>query len=101
MDVESWRMHVAREAVAELAGGMFLVRTFVAAEAYVAVNAEHGAAIGPRIGNELLGDSLQFGRHRGDEVRHLSLDRAAKSLLMRFEPGALVVGRKVLEKHEE
>src|ERR1700687_5690674 len=101
MDVESRCMHVARETVAELAGGMFLVRTFVAGKAHVAVNAKHGAAIGARIGNELFGDLLQFGRHRRDELRHLSLDGAAKTLLVGFEPGALVLGLEVLEKPEE
>src|SRR6266550_4550 len=101
MDIESRRMHVTRQAVAELACGMLFVRTFVAAEPHVAVNPEHGAATGARIGNELFGDFLEVGRHRRDEIRHLSLDRAAKPLLVGFEPGALIVGLEVLEEPEE
>src|SRR5207249_9278791 len=101
MNVESRCVHVACEAVAELARGMFLIRTFIAREPHVAVNAEHGTAIRPRIGNELLGDLPELRRHGHDEVRHLSLDRAAKSLLIGFEPGALVVLLEAAEEGEE
>src|SRR5438067_1413349 len=101
MNVEPRRMRIASETVAELARGMFLIRTFIAAEPHVAVNAEHGTAVRPRIGNELLGDFPEFRRHGRDELRHLSLNNCAKALLVGFEPGALVVRLEAAEEREE
>ena len=101
MHIEARRVDVAAEAVAELAGAMLLVRTFVLREAHVAVDAEHRAAIGPRIGDELLADAGEMRRHRGNEIRHRSLDGFSEAALVGLEPRAIVVRLELAEEREE
>src|SRR3954467_9166556 len=52
--VEARCVHVLAQRMAEMTGGMLLVRTLVMGKTHVAVNAEHRAAVRPRIGGELF-----------------------------------------------
>src|ERR1700722_3335223 len=79
MHVETGRMRVLAECVAEMAGGMLLVRTFVLREAHVAIDAEHGAAVRPRIGGKMFRDFREPWRHRRDEIAHRRLYAVAKA----------------------
>ena len=94
-------MHVLAELVAEMAGGMLLVRTLVFREAHVAIDAEHRAAIGPRIGDEMLRDFLEARRHRPDELAHRRLHGFLEALLVLLEPWAIVVRLQLAEEREE
>src|SRR5205823_6936384 len=86
MNVKARRMHVFAERVPEVAGGMFLVRTFVFREAHVAIDAKHRAAVRPRIGGETPGDFGKPWRHRGDEFAHRRLHALAEARLVGLKP---------------
>src|SRR5262249_38240596 len=91
VNVQARSMGVPSQAVAEVAGGMFLIRTSVARETAVAIDAEHRAPIGPGIGDELLAHALKMRRHRAYEFRHRTLDGGSEALLVGLEPGPLIV----------
>src|SRR5262249_32637814 len=101
MHVEAGRVHVASQPMPELACGMLLIRTFVLGKPHVAMDAEHRAAMRPRIGNEFAANLRKRARHRRNEIRHWRLDDGAEALLVGFEPGAVVVRFQVAEEGEE
>src|SRR5215469_2128669 len=82
MHVEARRMRVPAERVAKMTGRVFLVGPLVLGESHVAVDAEHRAAVGPRIGDELLRDLRELWCHRRDEGAHRRLHRIAETLLV-------------------
>src|SRR5471032_632811 len=94
-------MHILAGGMAKMAGGMLLVRTFVLGETHVAIDAEHRAAVRPWIGGEVLRNFREPWRHRGDEVRHWRLHTILEALLVRLEPGPLIVRLQLAEEGEE
>src|SRR5215469_9344077 len=87
--------------MAEMAGGMLLVRPLVLRETHVAIDAEHRAAVRPGVGGEALRDFGKPGRHCGDESAHRRLHAVAEALLVRFEPWPLVMRLQLAKKCEE
>jgi hypothetical protein len=89
--VEARCVHVLAQRMAEVTGGMLLVRTLVMGKTHVAVNAEHRAAVRPRIGGELFRNPPQLRRHCGDECAHRHLNRVAEAGFVCLEPDAFIV----------
>src|SRR5579862_360349 len=87
--------------MAEVAGGMLLVRTLVLRKAHVSIDAEHRAAVRPRVGGEALRDFRELRRHGGNERAHRRLHAVAEALLVRFEPWPLVMRLQLAEEGEE
>src|SRR5690349_9736040 len=94
-------MDVASETMAELARGMFLVGTFVAGKAHVAIDAKHRPAVRARVSNELLADLRQMRRQRHDEIRHWRLHIFPEARFIRLEPLAPIVCLQLAEEREE
>src|SRR5437868_5006698 len=78
--VEARPLHVLSQRMAEAAGRMLPVRTFVVREAHIAVDAEHRAGIRPRIG----GDGAPKSGAKCGAIA------AMKRGFVRFKPAALV-----------
>ncbi len=93
-------MHIASQPMTEVAGGMFLVWTLIAGEPHIPIDAKHRAAVGARVGDELLADLGQVWRHRHNELRHRQLHAFLEARLIRLEPCAFVVRLKLAEEGE-
>src|SRR5215469_4745227 len=87
--------------VPEVRRGVRLVRALVFRKPYVAINTQHRAAIGPRIGDESAADLFERWREVGDQTQERRLDVGLVAILVRLEPPALVVSLEVPEKPEQ
>src|SRR5207302_6310957 len=80
---------------------MLFVRTLVAGKTGIAIDAEHRAAIGARIGDELLAHPRKPRRHRRNELRHRPLNRFLEAVFVGFKPGPLVVRSQLAKEGEQ
>src|SRR5262249_31930944 len=99
--VEARRVYIPARGVAKMTGCVFLVGSLVLREADVAINAKHGAAIWARVGDKALRDLEKLRCHSGNERAHRRLHAVPEALLVRLEPGALVVSFEFAEENEE
>ena len=101
VEVEAGSVGRLAHLVAELSGGLRLVWALVLGEPHVAVDAEHGAAVGARVGHEVLADRLQLGTEVGDELEQGLLHVLLVPTLVVLEPCTVVVGSQLEQELEE
>ena len=101
VQVESGRVGRPPGLVAELYRRLRLVGTLVLREAHVPVDAEHGAAVGPRVGDEARADGVQARLEVLDELQDRLLDVPFVPALVGLEPLTVVVRPQFEQELEE